>query len=70
MIVVLANIAWVFALLFFGETVPTTTLGAGTLLSNAFFLVIGFYFGRTNHARIGDEPRQGRYDDRGLDDRR
>jgi len=25
-----------------------------TLLGNAFFLVIGFYFGRTNHARLGD----------------
>jgi hypothetical protein len=24
-----------------------------TLLANAFFLVIGFYFGRTNHARQG-----------------
>lgn len=23
------------------------------LLGNAFFLVIGFYFGRTNHARSG-----------------
>ena len=23
------------------------------LLSNAFFLVIGFYFGRTNHQRMG-----------------
>jgi len=23
------------------------------MLSNAFFLVIGFYFGRTNHARSG-----------------
>ena len=23
------------------------------LLSNGFFLVIGFYFGRTNHQRIG-----------------
>lgn len=23
------------------------------LLSNAFFLVIGFYFGRSNHTRIG-----------------
>ncbi len=22
-------------------------------LSNAFFLVVGFYFGRTNHQRIG-----------------
>ena len=26
---------------------------AALLLSNAFFLVIGFYFGRTNHQRIG-----------------
>lgn len=24
-----------------------------SMLSNAFFLVIGFYFGRTNHARSG-----------------
>jgi hypothetical protein len=24
-----------------------------SLLGNAFFLVIGFYFGRTNHARTG-----------------
>ena len=28
-------------------------VGAFLLLSNAFFLVIGFYFGRTNHTRIG-----------------
>jgi hypothetical protein len=26
---------------------------AALLLSNAFFLVIGFYFGRTNHQRVG-----------------
>lgn len=26
---------------------------AVNLLSNAFFLVIGFYFGRTNHQRVG-----------------
>lgn len=25
--------------------------GSLALLSNAFFLIIGFYFGRTNHAR-------------------
>jgi len=25
--------------------------GVFTLLSNAFFLIIGFYFGRTNHSR-------------------
>lgn len=30
-------------------------LAAFTLLSNISFLVAGFYFGRTNHARIGDE---------------
>jgi hypothetical protein len=30
------------------------------LLSNAFFLVIGFYFGRTNHQRVGGiGPRDG-----------
>ena len=29
-------------------------MAAFLLLSNAFFLVIGFYFGRTNHARQGD----------------
>lgn len=27
-----------------------------TILGNAFFLVIGFYFGRTNHARAGGLP--------------
>lgn len=31
-------------------------------------LVIGFYFGRTNHSRMGDEPRSGRSGDP-LDDR-
>jgi len=27
--------------------------GAFLLLSNAFFLIIGFYFSRTNHQKIG-----------------
>ena len=40
--IVLANVAAAFYL-------PTQN----TLLANAFFLVIGFYFGRTNHARRG-----------------
>ncbi len=31
---------------------PSQT-AAFLLLSNAFFLVIGFYFGRTNHQRVG-----------------
>jgi hypothetical protein len=34
----------------------STETAAFLLLSNAFFLVIGFYFGRTNHARLGDRP--------------
>jgi hypothetical protein len=29
-----------------------------TLLANAFFLIIGFYFGRTNHARSGGVERK------------
>lgn len=28
------------------------------LLSNAFFLVVGFYFGRTNHQRVGGVGQQ------------
>ncbi len=28
-------------------------MSAFLLLSNAFFLVIGFYFGRTNHTKVG-----------------
>lgn len=36
------------------EQAPTSYLTAAfLLLSNAFFLVIGFYFGRTNHQRTG-----------------
>jgi hypothetical protein len=26
------------------------------VLTSSLFLVLGFYFGRTNHARIGDAP--------------
>jgi len=26
------------------------------VLTSSLFLVLGFYFGRTNHARIGDSP--------------
>lgn len=39
-----------------------TDSGASSLLSNAFFLVIGFYFGRTNHTNVGgvQPPYQGR----------
>lgn len=39
-----------------------TNTAAFILLSNAFFLVVGFYFGRTNHQRVGgvQPPYQGR----------
>ena len=39
-------------------------LAAFTLLSNISFLVAGFYFGRTNHARIGDSKSSAGLDDR------
>lgn len=48
--VVGANIAVAFV----GEV----SVSHGTMLANAFFLVIGFYFGRTNHARTGGVPPQ------------
>lgn len=38
-----------------GSTTDPLVLAAFTLLSNICFLVAGFYFGRTNHARIGDD---------------
>lgn len=42
--VVVASLTGAF---YFGrETVPP-------LLTNAFFLIVGFYFGRTNHQRVG-----------------
>jgi len=34
------------------------------LLSNAFFLVIGFYFSRSNHNRINDTAGDGKIDTR------
>lgn len=55
--IVLANIAYAFVILMIPS--PPNAF----LLANAFFLVIGFYFGRTNHARIGDTQR------RPMDDR-
>jgi hypothetical protein len=59
--VVLSNIVYVFAAMF----LPATSPAGGKLLEYAFFLVIGFYFGRTNHARIGDDGKRAKP----LDDR-
>ncbi len=53
--VVAATIIYAFSLLFLVNP------PANSILTSAFFLVIGFYFGRTNHARIGDSEK--------LDDR-
>jgi len=58
--VVSANLLYVFVSPF----LPAVTNSNSELLKNAFFLVLGFYFGRTNHARIGDIPKA-----RGMDDR-
>lgn len=61
------NIIWEITQAMIAMTVTSATLyvaarlataehadtAAFLLLSNAFFLVIGFYFGRTNHSRTG-----------------
>lgn len=48
-IIVVANILFSFTAYWL---VPNSH--AEALMANALFLVLGFYFGRTNHARIGD----------------
>jgi hypothetical protein len=69
LLVVAANIVYAFIqTLIPGASTLAQASGQSGLLSNAFFLVIGFYFGRTNHARIGDDPRASRRTD-SLDDR-
>jgi len=47
-----ANVIYIFLLLFV-DTPNQHAISAASLLSNGFFLVIGFYFGRTNHQREG-----------------
>lgn len=57
-ITVLSNVVYIFVLLF----VPNPNahaVTAASLLSNGFFLVIGFYFGRTNHQREGGTGTHG-----------
>lgn len=67
--VVFANVVYAFIqTLIPGAAQLAAASGQSGLLANAFFLVIGFYFGRTNHARIGDDPRSSRRGD-SLDDR-
>jgi hypothetical protein len=57
------NLVWettqaIIALLVVGANVVAAFYlqSENTILGNAFFLVIGFYFGRTNHARAGGLP--------------
>jgi len=52
------NMVWEITQAFIAISVVVANLlaafylsAANTVLSNAFFLVIGFYFGRTNHTR-------------------
>jgi len=47
---------------------PRDLKDESTVFLNAFFLIIGFYFGRTNHARIGDLGHKNLPDGK-LDDR-
>ena len=53
------NLVWevtqaAIAILVVGANVYAALAGVDSiLLANAFFLVIGFYFGRTNHSRTG-----------------
>lgn len=35
-----------------------------TILSNAFFLIVGFYFSRTNHSAIGGTGRKANEDEK------
>jgi len=46
-IAVLITIATIFGVLQLGGVMGSDTL------TNAFFLIVGFYFGRTNHQRVG-----------------
>jgi hypothetical protein len=46
--VVLANIAVVFV-----ATTNANGAAKEAMMANAFFLIVGFYFGRTNHTKTG-----------------
>jgi hypothetical protein len=62
--IVVSNIAYIFALLYVTNVTAVATTTAA-LLGNGFFLIVGFYFGRTNHARVGDGHARAS----GIDDR-
>lgn len=52
-LICLANVAYIFTLLFKNGDPSSAAEKAAALLANGFFLVVGFYFGRTNHQTQG-----------------
>lgn len=56
-VIVLANIVHIFVLLYI-PIVSNAATNAATLLGNGFFLIVGFYFGRTNHTRNPIPPHK------------
>lgn len=56
-VIVLANIVHIFVLLYV-PIVSNAATNAATLLGNGFFLIVGFYFGRTNHTRSAIPPNK------------
>jgi hypothetical protein len=62
------NMTWEFTQAAIAITVVAANITAAfylpdgsPLLGNAFFLIVGFYFGRTNHTRLGG-IQTGKYD--------
>ena len=54
------NLIWEYTQSFIAVSVVAANIVAAfklptgsALLANAFFLIVGFYFGRTNHSRVG-----------------
>lgn len=64
--VIWASLFVAAAIAVFGKYIGTAELqlAAVVFLFGVANLVTGFYFGRTNHARIGDEPGPRSLDDR------
>jgi hypothetical protein len=52
-----------------GKEITVIQQSALMQLNTMAALVLGFYFGRTNHARIGDDPRRSNHASDPMDDR-
>jgi hypothetical protein len=53
MIAVIITLAIVIVAVYDGLTMHSLDVQVPSTLSNAFFLIVGFYFSRTNHQAIG-----------------